>query len=72
MKIPEEVLKLAQNYGFKKVILHPIFDEPYKGYTVFLAIENKEKVAASVILANKKEIRYATFEEFTNDLMAYW
>lgn len=72
MKIPQEILDFAKKDGFKKVILHPIFSEPYKGYTVFLAIENKEKVAASVVLANKKEIRYATFEEFTNDLMAYW
>ncbi|MBQ8847824.1 MAG: hypothetical protein IJ003_02660 [Candidatus Gastranaerophilales bacterium] len=72
MKIPQEVLDFAKKDGFKKVILHPIFNEPYKGYTVYLAVENKERVGASEILVKDDEIRYATKEEYLNDLIAYW
>ena len=40
-KVPEEVIKLAQKFGFREAIPHPIFDELYNGYTVYLAINNK-------------------------------
>ena len=70
-KIPEEVLKLAQNYGFKKVVPHPIFDELYNGYNVYLAIENIEKIAASTILSNEKETRFVNAKE-DKELTAYW